>query len=229
MATEIKWLGHSTFLIQSCGQEILIDPYVSNNPVSPIKNEALNPDLILVTHGHEDHTADLLEIAKRSEAHVVANFEICAWLERQGYTNSQAMNLGGTLVMPIGTVKMVYARHSSSMPDGAYGGLAAGFVITFPEGRVYFAGDTDLFLEMKLIGMEKLDCAFLPIGDVYTMGIEASVDAVKFLQPKKVIPVHYNTWEIIAQESQQWAKKVEMHTGAEPVLLAPGETIRLEK
>jgi L-ascorbate metabolism protein UlaG (beta-lactamase superfamily) len=224
MSVKITWLGHSCFDLESEGTRLLIDPYLNDNPTAPIKAEQTGADYILLTHGHFDHVTDAPAIAKRTGAKVLAGFEVTEWLKREGVAEDKVvpLNPGGAVKQPFGRVKFTIAHHSSSTPDGAYGGVPGGFVIELAGKRLYFAGDTALFLDMKLIGLGGLDLAVLPIGDQFTMGPEDSVEAVKFLNPKKVAPCHYNTWPPIAQDAAAWAEEIRRHSAAEPVVVEPG-------
>ncbi len=229
MSTEITWLGHSSYAVQTGKHALLIDPYLDDSPTSPVKAADVAADYILVTHGHFDHVTDVVSIATRTGATVIANFEICNWLQQQGIAEDkvQAMNLGGSVELPFGRVKMTMAQHSSALPDGSYGGMACGYVLTLDQKNVYFAGDTGLFFDMKLIGMEGIELAVLPIGDCFTMGPEDSIQAIKMLNPTRVLPCHYNTWAPIDQNAQAWADQVRSHTAADPVVLMPGEKVQL--
>ena len=227
MSTEITWLGHGTWLIESAGKTIILDPFLDDSPTAPLKAADVNVDEILVTHGHFDHVGDVAKIAEASSAEVIGAVEVCQWLEKQGVKKTLAMNLGGMVERPYGRVKMTLALHSSSMPDGSYGGTPAGFVVDFAEGRVYFAGDTAPFLDMKLIGAGGLELAVLPIGDLFTMGPEDSIEAIKLLEPRRVVPGHFGTWPPIQQDPNAWAERVRTHTRAEPVVLRPGEKLSL--
>lgn len=224
MSVTITWLGHSSFALEGEGTRLLIDPYLNDNPASPIKADKAEADFILLTHGHFDHVTDAPAIAKRTDAKVLAGFEVTEWLKREGVAEDKVipMNPGGAVRLPFGKVKFTIAHHSSSTPDGAYGGVPGGFVIELAGKRLYFAGDTALFLDMKLIGLGGLDLAVLPIGDLFTMGPEDSVEAVKFLNPKKVAPCHYNTWPPIAQDGPAWAEEVRRQTAAEAIVVDPG-------
>jgi L-ascorbate metabolism protein UlaG (beta-lactamase superfamily) len=222
--TTITWLGHNAWSIEAAGATILVDPFLNDSPTATVKADRVNADYILLSHGHGDHVGDTVAIAKRTGAVVLTNFEVGQWLVKQGVAAEKVigMNPGGGIEQPFGHVKFTIAHHSSSMPDGSYGGVPGGFLLRFEEVRVYFACDTALFLDMKLIGSGGLDLAVLPIGDLYTMGPEDSVDAVKLLNPKRVLPCHYNTWPPIAQDAAAWAERVRAHTAAEPIVLEPG-------
>ena len=229
MPTEITWLGHSSFALRTSNHDVLVDPFLDDSPTAPIKADNVAADTILLTHGHFDHVSDAVAIAKRTGAVVVANFEIGEWLKTQGVAEDKivAMNTGGSALLPFGKVKMTWAQHSSSLPDGTYGGVAGGFVLHLPEGRVYFAGDTAVHLDMKLIGVGGLALAVLPIGDLFTMGPNDTMEAIAFLSPKRVIPCHYNTWPPIQQDAEAWAERVRLHTTAEPIVLQPGGQVSL--
>ncbi len=229
MAATITWFGHNCWSISTGGKAILLDPFLDESPTAPVKAADVKADFILVSHGHFDHIADAVKIAKRTGATVLANFEVGNWLGKHGVAEGKiiGMNPGGGIQQPFGHVKFTIAHHSSSMPDGSYGGVPGGFLLTLDGARVYFACDTALFLEMKLIGGSGLDLAVLPIGDQFTMGPEDSVDAIKLLNPKRVAPCHYNTWPPIAQNALAWAERVRSHTAAEPIVLEPGGKITL--
>lgn len=224
MATTITWFGHNAWSIETAGKVILVDPFLEESPTAPVKARDVKADFILLSHGHFDHLGDTVAIAKRTGAKVITNFEVSEWLGKQGIQSDQlvGMNPGGGINLPFGRVKFTIAHHSSSMPDGSYGGVPGGFLLTLGETRVYIACDTALFLDMKLIGVGGLDLAVLPIGDLYTMGPEDSIEAVKLLNPKRVTPCHYNTWPPIAQDASAWAEQVRSHTGAEPIVVEPG-------
>jgi len=229
MTVEIRWLGHSCFTISTGGHNLIVDPFLDDSPVAPVKAADVTADHLLLTHGHFDHVADAVSIALRTRAVVVANFEICEWLKAQGVAEDKviAMNTGGQVELPFGLLKVTVAHHSSSLPDGSYGGNPGGFVLSLKDRRIYLAGDTALTLDMKLIGIGGLDLAVLPIGDLFTMGPEDSIEAVKLLNPTKVLPCHYNTWPPIEQDASAWADRVRSYTAAEPIVLEPGGTTTL--
>ncbi len=226
MAT-LTWYGHATWLLDTGKHKVLVDPYFDDNPASPIKADQAAADFILLTHGHEDHTADAVKVAKRTGATVLCNWEIHLWLEKHGVKNSQGMNTGGTFKLPFGSAKMTIAHHSSTMPDGTYAGNPSGWLVEAAGKRLYWAGDTALFLDMQLYGRGGLDLAVLPIGDLFTMGIEDSIEAIKMLNPKRVAPSHYNTWPPIEQDANAWAVHVKSETTAEPSVVKPGESFSL--
>lgn len=227
MATELTWLGHGSWLIASGGHRVLLDPFLDDSPVSPMRSGEVNAEFILVSHGHFDHVADVEKIAGRTGALVISNFEICQWFGTKGIENTHAMNIGGGYHFPFGRVKMTIAHHTSMLPDGANGGDPAGFLVSLPEGNVYFACDTGLFYDMKLIGAAGIELAALPIGDNFTMGPDDALEAVKLIEPKRVVPVHNRTWPLIDQDPDAWAKRVEAETTAKPLVLQPGGTVAL--
>ncbi len=226
--TKITWYGHACWGLETAGQRIILDPFLDDSPVAPVKADQIEADYVLVSHGHFDHVADAAKIAQRTGATVIAIFEIAQWLANQhGVANTIGMNLGGGINLPFGRVKMTIAFHSSELPDGSYGGAPAGFLLTVPEGKLYFACDTGLFQDMQLLGDEGLELAVLPIGDLFTMGPEDSIRATKWLRPKRVAPSHYNTWPPIAQDADAWAQRVRDETSATPIVVAPGEAFSL--
>jgi L-ascorbate metabolism protein UlaG (beta-lactamase superfamily) len=225
MSLELTWLGHASWRLKTDRHTVLIDPFLDDSPTAPIKANAVEADYILVSHGHFDHIADAAKIAGRTGATVVSNFEITTWLEKHHEVkNTIGGNLGGGVNLPFGRVKLTLALHSSSLPDGSNGGNPCGFLLTLTSGqRVYFACDTGLFGDMALIGGGGLDLAVLPIGDLFTMGPDDALEAVKLLKPKKVVPSHYNTWPPIAQDAAKWAERVRAETNSEPIVVQPGE------
>lgn len=224
MTVNIIFHGHSTFQIDVDETSILIDPFFTENPATTVCADALSSDVILVSHGHGDHVADLVEIARRTGALVISNYEICEWLKSQDVTNVHAQNTGGAYQHPFGTIKQTIAHHSSVLPDGTYGGSPNGFLIKLEGGNIYFTGDTSLFLDMQLYGDEIVDVAILPIGDNFTMGPDDAVRATQLIKPRHVIPCHYNTWELIHQDANDWAEQVKNQTESIPIILQPGES-----
>jgi L-ascorbate metabolism protein UlaG (beta-lactamase superfamily) len=223
MSTRVRWLGHACLWIESDNQTVLIDPFLTGNPAAACKAEELNPNVILISHGHGDHLGDAVAIASRCGATVVSNYEISEWLKKQGLTNVHGLQHGGGNDFSCGRIKLTLAFHGSVMPDGTYGGNPCGFLLTMKDGKkIYDAADTGLFGDMRLIGEEGLDLAIVPIGDNYTMGPDDAVRAVKLLQPKKVMPIHYNTWPVIAQDANAWAARVGQETSAMPTVVLPG-------
>jgi len=220
----ITYYGHAAFLMKANDTKILIDPFLKGNPLSPVAPDDVGADYILVTHGHGDHVGDTVEIAERTGALAVSNAEICGWLREKG-VRTHALHIGGGHTFPFGYVKMTQAVHGSSLPDGSYGGNPGGFCLNMNDGsRYYFAGDTGLFGDMRLIGEGGLDAAVIPIGDNYTMGPKDALKAVQFLHPKVVIPIHYDTFDIIQQDAGAWKARVEAETDANVLVMQPGES-----
>jgi len=223
----LTFIGHSAWRIVHGDHDILIDPFVTGNPSATIKAEDLHPTHIILTHGHGDHLGDAIDIAKRSGAEVISTFELANYLEEEGVEKSVGMGIGGAHEFAFGRLKFTIAHHSSSAPDGRYLGNPAGVILTIGGRNIYHAGDTALFLDMKLIGERTpLDLALLPIGDFFTMGIDDAVTAVEFLSPKVVIPMHYNTFPPIAVDPQEFRAKVEANGGT-AMILEPGESYSL--
>jgi len=225
MSIELTWLGHASWKITTGNHTILLDPFLNDSPTAPIKSAEVEADHILVSHGHFDHVADVAEIANRCDSMVVAIFEIAQWFaQNHSVKQTTGMNIGGSLSLPFGTVKMTPAIHSSQLPDGSNGGVAAGFLVMIDGKTIYFACDTALFSDMKLIGEKEIDVAVLPIGDLFTMGPKDSVTATNYLNPKQVLQSHYNTWPPIAQDAAGWAEMVKAGSTAEPIVLEPGQS-----
>ena len=226
--TRLTWLSHGSWLIEAGSHRVLLDPFLTDNPTAT-KSPADFADVkhILLSHGHFDHVADAAAIANQNGATVIANFEIAQWFaSNHNVSSTVGMNLGGATELPFGRVKMVPALHSSSLPDGSYGGDPAGFVLTIENQRIYFACDTAVFSDMRLYA-PGVDVAVLPIGDLFTMGIEDSVQATKLIEPKRVLPAHYGTWPPIEQDPNRWAERIRAETSSTPVVLAVDESLEI--
>ncbi|MDP3720840.1 MAG: metal-dependent hydrolase [Anaerolineaceae bacterium] len=227
MTTEVIWYGHAAIGIKTAGKFILVDPFFTGNPQASAKAEDLSPDYILVTHGHGDHLGDTLAIAKRTGAMVISNTEIAQWLTKKDIKTHGQQVMGG-FQHPFGYLKLTLALHGSVLPDGAFGGNPVGLLLTTTDHKkIYLAGDTGLFGDMKLIGEEGIDLAMLPIGGNYTMDPDDALRAVKLIKPKLVIPIHYDTFEVIKQDPNLWAERVKAETQSEARVMKPGDTITL--
>lgn len=225
---KISYYGHSCFGIEIKGKNLLFDPFISQNPLIPetgISADTVAADYILVSHAHFDHIGDCISIAQRTGATVVSNWEICMWLNKQGIEKTHPMNIGGKWKFDFGNVKSVIAQHSSSLPDGSYGGTPMGFVVETEEGNFYYAGDTALTYDMKLIGeYRKIDFAFLPIGDNFTMGIDNAILASEFINCSDIIGMHFDTFGFIKIDHHEAVKKFE-RAGNKLKLMSLGEVI----
>jgi L-ascorbate metabolism protein UlaG (beta-lactamase superfamily) len=224
---ELTYHSHACFGITVGDTHLLTDPFLSGNDLADVSAGEVEADYILVSHGHGDHVGDTVEIAKRTGAMAISNFEITNWLMAQGVERAHGMNIGGGYDFPFGRVKLTIAHHGSGLPDGSYGGNPAGFLLTLEGKKVYHACDTGLFYDMVLIGEKGLDLAILPIGDNFTMGPDDALRAVKLLEPKVVIPIHYDTFDVIAQDPYAFAARVEAATSANCVVLEPGDRYTL--
>lgn len=230
MPLSITWLGHATFLLVSPGgKRILFDPWITHNPASPDAAKNLGAlDLILLTHGHDDHTGDAVPVGRSSGAQAIAPFELAEWLQKKGLQKVTGMNPGGTLQALGLTITMVPAIHSSSTQENGqtvYLGAATGYVVRFEDGlTIYFAGDTAVFGDMRLIGeMYRPQIAFLPIGDLYTMGPEQAAKACELLGVKQVVPMHYGTFPALTGTPAKLRELVEPR-GVQVLELKPGQT-----
>lgn len=205
----MTYYGQSCFMVEAGGHKILFDPFITPNELaSHIDVDSIVPDFILVSHGHQDHVADLLPIAGRSGAVVVGSFELTTWLGNNGISNTHPMNIGGKWQFPFGTVKMVNAVHSNSLPDGTYGGTEAGYVIQSGGKTIYYAGDTALHYDMKLLAeLFTIDAAFLPIGDNFTMGVDDAIRAAGFIGCSNIIGMHYDTFGYIKIDKEEAVRK----------------------
>ena len=219
--------GHACVGLQLRQASLLFDPFISPNKLAAhINLKDIRPDFILVSHGHEDHMADLFVIQKNSDATVICIADIGYWITAKGISKVHGMNIGGQYRFNFGTVKMVYALHSSTLPDGSNGGTAAGFVVYADNKKIYFAGDTALTYDMKLLAGENLDWAILPIGDNFTMGIDDAIKAAGFINCKNIIGIHYNTFPPIQIDEQEARDKFEQ-AGLNLQLLPIGESLEL--
>jgi L-ascorbate metabolism protein UlaG (beta-lactamase superfamily) len=223
----ITYYGHSCFGVEISGKHLLFDPFISPNELAKkIDVNAVKADYILVSHGHEDHIADAVSIATRTGAKVIAAWEVVAWLEKKGVKNVHPMNTGGKVKLEFGNVKCVAAVHSSSLPDGTYGGNPMGFVVESRDGNFYYAGDTALTYDMKLIGnYRKIDFAFLPIGDNFTMGVDNAIIACDFISCGDIIGMHYDTFGYIKIDKQEAEKKFR-GAGKNLTLMEIGSTLK---
>jgi L-ascorbate metabolism protein UlaG (beta-lactamase superfamily) len=228
----ITYLSHSCFLIETSSHTLIIDPFLSHNPLAQVKPEDVRCDYVLVTHGHFDHVGDAIEIAERNDATVISSYEVADWLGRQGVKKAHPMGIGGGYDFPFGRVKLTIAFHSAGYPppDGdkggfVYLGVAAGLLIQVEGKTLYHAGDTGLTLEMQLLGQRnKIDLAMLPIGDNFTMGPEDAATAAEFLGAGLVLPMHYNTFPPIHQDPKAFVAML-AEKGIKGLAPAIGETI----
>jgi L-ascorbate metabolism protein UlaG (beta-lactamase superfamily) len=226
----ITYHGHSCVQLESGGKSVVIDPFLSGNPLAVAKPEDIRCDVILLTHGHSDHILDTETIARKNGATVVATFELASHFEGKGL-KTIGMNIGGTVDLGFATAKMIQAFHSSSvtLEDGTvlYAGMPGGFIIRWDGKTVLHSGDTGLFSDMDMIGRRHdIDLAFLPIGDLFTMGPDDALQAAAWLRAKAVVPIHYNTFPPIRQDAKAFAERLQAQ-GQRGVVLAPGESFAL--
>lgn len=255
MTKELTWLGHNCWHLRWGKTTFIVDPFLTL-PNSIVQATEVSADYLLVSHGHADHCAQAVEIAGRCDSAVVAMADVAGWFSNQGIKKTEPMNIGGGVRLTVRDdagnesavrVTMTPALHSSTMPDGKSGGASAGFLLSFPQDgsnggdgeirpmketlaerfNIYFACDTGWFAEMERLAQWGIDCAVVPIGDRYTMGPAMSLDAIRSLRPKIVIPAHFNTWPPIAQNGKKWAEAVRKYTDAVPVVLKPGAAYTL--
>lgn len=221
----ITHYGHSCFAAEINGKHILFDPFITPNALAKhIDTTTIKADYILVSHGHEDHVADLVDIAKRTGAKVICAFEIHEWINAKGIVNTHPMNIGGKAKFDFGNIKCVVAIHSSVLPDGTYAGHPMGFILESNDCNFYFAGDTALTYDMKLIGdYRKINFAILPIGDNYTMGVDNAIIASEFIKCKTIIGMHYDTFDIIKINKEESIRKFS-NAGKELILMDIGAT-----
>ncbi|MFQ5809632.1 MAG: metal-dependent hydrolase [Armatimonadota bacterium] len=224
----VKFLGHTCFTVTEGADTVIFDPFLEGNPQAVCGPDEVDVTAVLPSHGHSDHLGDTVAIAKRCDALVIAPYELAVYCERQGCT-VHPLHIGGGADFPFGRVKLTVALHGSGIMDDEipiYTGPPCGFLLTMGGKTLYYAGDTGLCGDMKLLGdLNTIDLAFLPIGDNFTMGIADAVEAVKLLQPAKVVPMHYKTFEPIEAEPEEFAAKVSAQTSAECIVMSPGESI----
>lgn len=222
------FLGHSCFLFTDGKSKVIVDPFLNGNPQATVKPDEVDVDYILATHGHADHLGDAVEISKRAGAPIIGPNELAIWVTNQGAT-AHNMHIGGSYNFEFGRVKLTIAHHGSSAGDSGleYTGNPCGFVFEMGGKKIYYTGDTGLFLDMKLIGdIDAIDLMILPIGDNFTMGIDDASRAVRFVNPKTVIPMHYKTWDIIDAEPDDFKSKLNDHD-CDVVILSPNEALEL--
>jgi L-ascorbate metabolism protein UlaG (beta-lactamase superfamily) len=226
---KVTFIGHSCFLLDNGTQKILIDPYISGNPAAKISADQKKVDFILVSHGHGDHLGDAIDLAKSGGATIISNNEISNFCSSKGVKKVHPLHIGGGHTFPFGSVKLTIAHHGSTLGnDLTYGGEPAGILVRTDDKVIYHAGDTGLFLDMKLIGeLDKIDLALLPIGGNFTMDIPDAMKAVEFLHPHYVIPMHYNTNHYITADPREFVSKIKP-LGAEGIILNPGESFELK-
>jgi L-ascorbate metabolism protein UlaG (beta-lactamase superfamily) len=206
---KVTYYGHACFAVEAGGRTLLFDPFIRQNPLARgVKFENVAADYVLVTHAHDDHLADAVDLARRTGAMIISNFEIVEWLGKQGVTRAHALNHGGGFNFDFGRVKLVNAVHSSCFTDGSYGGNAGGFVVETRDGNFYYSGDTALTLDMKLIGESTaLAFAALCIGDNFTMGVDDAIKAAEFVRCREILGVHYDTFPPIKIDHAAAVKK----------------------
>ena len=220
---KVRYLGHAAVEVEHAGARALIDPFITGNPHAPVDVTDLHPTHILLTHGHGDHLGDTVELATRHDATVVAAVELAEWLAGQGVANTIGINMGGGVTLPFGRVSLHPAWHSSSLRDGTYAGMPGGLLIEGEYLTLYHAGDTALFSDLGLLQRHGIDVAFVPIGDRYTMGPNDAVEAVRLLDPKHVVPIHFGTFPAIEQDPALFQADVHERTEARCVVMKPGQ------
>ena len=223
---DIRWIGHATFELSDGSSRVLIDPFLApNNPAATVTADDVDPTHILITHGHVDHMADAVAVAKRTGAHCVALVELVNWLGEQGVENTSDPNLGGTVEFDWGWVKLVQAFHTGTLPDGTVVGGQVGLVVNIGGTTVYHLGDTCLFGDLRLIGERTpVDVALIPIGGHYTMDRHDGAVAAELVGAGTVIPMHYNTFPPIETDAEAFKSDVESKTSSQVVILNPGDT-----
>jgi len=222
---KVQYFGHSAFLLDDGKTRIIIDPFLSGNPLATVKPEEIKVDYVVLTHAHGDHLGDTIDIAKQNHASVIAIYELANYCESKGL-ESHSLGTGGSCELPFGKIKLTIAQHTSSI-NGQYMGDAVGVIITMDSKNIYHCGDTGLFYDMKLIGeITPIDLMLVPIGDYFTMGIDDAVKAVELCNPKTAIPMHYNTFSAVKADPTIFVDKVSK-IGKKALVLEPGETIEI--
>lgn len=220
---KVEFLGHAGFLLEGNGVRLVIDPFLTGNPLATRSADEIGADYVLVTHAHQDHIGDAAAIARAGDALVIATFEVAGLLEKEG-VKTHAMHVGGTREFEFGSVRITPAVHGSGVP----GGLACGFIIDFWGQTVYHAGDTGLFGDMELLGeLVDIDLALLPIGGNFTMDAGDAVEAVAMLDPEMVIPMHYDTFPVIEADPEEFKRMVEAQLDARVIILRPGQDLEV--
>jgi L-ascorbate metabolism protein UlaG (beta-lactamase superfamily) len=220
---KIQFFGHSCVMFTTAQGSLLVDPFLQGNPVNHVPLEDINPDVVVITHGHGDHFGNALELEAKG-AKLISSVEVIGYAQKQGAKNVVGMNIGGTYRSTVGSIKFTPAWHSSSLPDGSYGGMPMGVILELEGKKMYHTGDTALFSDMSLIGKAGIDLAFVCCGDHYTMGVDDALEAVKFIQPKALVPIHHSTFGLIAQDADAFCAKAEA-LGVKGYPLKPGEIL----
>ncbi len=225
---KFTFFGHSSFLVETMGKKLLFDPFITPNELAKeINVDAIKPDYILLSHGHADHVADVERIYENSEATIISNYEVVGWFGAKSLERGHPMNHGGSWEFDFGTVKLVNAVHSSSMPDGSYGGNPVGIIVKNTEGCFYYAGDTALTKDMELIGEEfNLDFSIMPVGDNFTMGVSDAMKAAKMVRCDQVIGVHFDTFPYVAIDKKE-SMQIAAENNVQLTLPEIGQTLSL--
>ena len=225
---KFTFFGHSSFLVETMGKKLLFDPFITPNELAKeINVDAIKPDYILLSHGHADHVADVERIYENSEATIISNYEVVGWFGAKSLERGHPMNHGGSWEFDFGTVKLVNAVHSSSMPDGSYGGNPVGIIVKNTEGCFYYAGDTALTKDMELIGEEfNLDFSIMPVGDNFTMGVSDAMKAAKMVRCDQVIGVHFDTFPYVAIDKSE-SMQIAAENNVQLTLPEIGQTLSL--